>query len=254
MDAFTQSLAQAYADERFYFFAVLSVPFSWATWFFLSLPFGRPTVRLSLHRFQSTGTNRLKHKTGSLIVWNAGLQFILSLLFWPVLARFELTLTGQSGLLLTPILLAGYLIIDDFLFYFYHRILHLPFFFRRIHSAHHEFQSSNALAAVHFHPLEFLLISSGFLVGPILLGADVLTFYLWILLRQWIGVSGHCGYSLPGDPLRYLPNHPGSAYHFQHHATPNRNYGLFFAYLDQAFGTYARPGAPARPGKSSRKG
>ncbi|HBS04006.1 MAG TPA: hypothetical protein DEA96_03500 [Leptospiraceae bacterium] len=231
---------KSYSDPRFLYFSVYSVFLSWTLWLVFALPFLTVKSRFSGYRIAGRiNSNVLEHRSAILIAWNFSAQLIVSVLLWPLISNFSLSLSDRSGLLLTPVLVTAYLIIDDLLFYFYHRLLHFPGIYGRIHKVHHEYRKSDAMAAVHFHPLEFLLISTGFLAGPLILGSDVITFYIWIALRQWIGVSGHCGFALPWDPLRLVPGHPGSAFHFQHHQIPTRNFGLFFSYLDRAVGTYA---------------
>ena len=52
------------------------------------------------------------------------------------------------------------MIMEDSSFYWGHRLLHTPFFYKRIHKIHHEFNNTISIAAVYAHPLEYLLGNS----------------------------------------------------------------------------------------------
>ena len=39
---------------------------------------------------------------------------------------------------------------EDFFFYWGHRLMHLPYLYKRIHKQHHEFKNPVSMAAVNF--------------------------------------------------------------------------------------------------------
>jgi sterol desaturase/sphingolipid hydroxylase (fatty acid hydroxylase superfamily) len=222
-------------DTRYLVFGLVGVLASWFFWGCISLIFYRFGFRDSQKiEGRSQSFPRLFHifKLGCL---NFGLQIFLGILAWPILKHSPWELSLDWSPIESPIRILSFLILDDSFFYFFHRLLHSKFFFQRIHFVHHEFRNTNPFAAIYFHPVEFLLLSFGFLIGPILLGATVTEFFLWIFIRQWIAVSGHMPKSASWDPLPKLPFHPGSEFHTGHHINMAKNYGLFFPFWDSIF-------------------
>ncbi len=43
-----------------------------------------------------------------------------------------------------------FMLTDDFFFYWAHRVMHMPYFYKRFHKQHHEFQTSVTIATVIF--------------------------------------------------------------------------------------------------------
>lgn len=84
-------------------------------------------------------------------------------------------------------------------FYWTHRMLHLPYFYKTIHKLHHSITAPSALAAVYAHPVEFLLANlAGVALGPILTNAHPYTAYLWYALAMSDTCRVHSGYAFLG--------------------------------------------------------
>jgi 4-alpha-methyl-delta7-sterol-4alpha-methyl oxidase len=130
-----------------------------------------------------------------------------------------------------------FFVLDDFLFYWAHRALHTPWLFRHVHSVHHRLRTPCAIAGHYFHWSEYLLISSIAITGPLLIGAHVVTIWIWVALRQLEAAIGHSGYEWPFDPLRLVPFYEGVAYHDFHHGSFVGNYAGVLGYLDRVCGT-----------------
>ncbi|KAE8420023.1 fatty acid hydroxylase superfamily-domain-containing protein [Aspergillus pseudocaelatus] len=83
----------------------------------------------------------------------------------------------------------------DFVCYYDHRILHLPWLYRRFHKEHHKFTAPVAVAAEHTHPLDHILIN----VLPVVVPATLFRVHLvtfWLLMSSTIlqGSLGHSGW------------------------------------------------------------
>ena len=61
-----------------------------------------------------------------------------------------------------------YLFISEAVFYYNHRLLHLPWFYKRVHKIHHEFTAPIGLAAIYLHWFESLLSLGVALTGPMI--------------------------------------------------------------------------------------
>lgn len=131
-------------------------------------------------------------------------------------------------------------LMEDFVFYFSHRLLHTPFLYRHIHKIHHQFIATMSLAGEYAHPMEYLfgnLIPAS--VGIALLGPKVHIWVvlMWGILRTAESMDGHCGYEFSFSPFRLLPFSGSSDYHDFHHCYNVGNYGSFFNLWDTILGT-----------------
>jgi sterol desaturase/sphingolipid hydroxylase (fatty acid hydroxylase superfamily) len=119
------------------------------------------------------------------------------------------------------------LLICDTGFYWVHRTLHHPKLFQMIHSQHHRFMTSVGIASEYAHPVliidqiffcyirQWVLLTCCFCVcvcvkieqifanflptilGGMLLGPHMFTWFLWMFLRILETVDAHSGYSFP---------------------------------------------------------
>ncbi|MCB9642200.1 MAG: sterol desaturase family protein [Myxococcales bacterium] len=141
-----------------------------------------------------------------------------------------------------------FMLVEDTLFYWAHRLFHHRALFRRFHRLHHDFRVSSAVASQYMHPLEF--IATGIIPtfsGPLvllLLGWEVhiLTFWIWLVLRILETVDGHSGYELPFWFPHKLLYGSGASVHDYHHAYNKGNFASFFHHWDKLCGTsYQNP-------------
>lgn len=116
-------------------------------------------------------------------------------------------------------------ILHEFGFYTIHRIMHSYPFLYKYHKIHHEYKMNTTLAALHNHPIDFIL-SIG---GPFLLAVatvnphslSLFQFYLWTVFTN---LDDHVGYSFPWSPARWFPFAATTNEHEFHHS---KNIGCF---------------------------
>lgn len=132
------------------------------------------------------------------------------------------------------------IIVEDFLFYWGHRLLHLPALYRHFHKWHHEYYNSIVLSSGYTHPVEFILTSflpstvgAGLLAGK----CHILSMLVFLALRISESSDAHSGYDFPICPTKYLPLSAGTTYHNHHHLKNVGNFGSFFIVWDSIFGT-----------------
>lgn len=139
-------------------------------------------------------------------------------------------------------------LIEDTIFYWIHRLLHLPWFFKHIHVKHHQFDAAYghtfSLNGEYAHWMENLfndllpLLSGPWLCRPV----SIELFWLWIIFRQIRSADAHSGYVFPWHPLRSLRLiYQGPVGHLHHHTLGGRrhNFGSY-KFWDYLMGTLNR--------------
>lgn len=150
------------------------------------------------------------------------------------------------------------LFIHDSWFYWTHRLMHRPWWFRIAHAVHHESRPPTAWAAMSFHPWEAL---TGAIVVPIIVFAipmHVSAVAAVLTIMTIMGVANHMGWEMFPRWLVHgrLGRHLITATHHQrHHEAYRGNYGLYFRFWDRLCGTDLGLGSFERDGgKRQRAG
>ena len=139
-----------------------------------------------------------------------------------------------------PLSILAYLVLHDAWFYWTHRLMHEPRWFRLMHAVHHASRPPTAWAAMSFHPLEAL---SGAVVIPalvFLVPIHIAALGVVLAIMTVMGVTNHMGWEM--FPRWLVQGRAGqwliTATHHQHHHTRYRcNYGLYFRWWDRWCGT-----------------
>lgn len=149
-----------------------------------------------------------------------------------------------------------YLLAHDTWFYWTHRLLHRPAWFRTAHAVHHASRPPTAWAAMSFHPLEAI---SGAVVIPalvFLIPIHVAALGLVLGVMTVMGVTNHMGWEL--FPRFLWRGRLGAwlitaSHHQRHHDLYACNYGLYFRFWDRLCGTDRGVGefAAARRGRAA---
>lgn len=131
-------------------------------------------------------------------------------------------------------------ICEDFFNYWFHRTVHLPIFYKRIHKKHHEYYNTLSLVCIYAHPIEFVFgnvfpaLSSIWILKS---NMHAVTESTWLMLRLFYTHDVHSGYDFPFSLFRAFPFHTTSVYHNYHHLKNNGNYGSLTRTWDAIFGT-----------------
>ena len=149
------------------------------------------------------------------------------------------------GLWLMLAHLLAFILIEDTIFYWSHRVLHTRWLFKHIHSKHHRFRFVRPIVAEYAHPIENTLNFVAFFAGPVLLGTPFITLQVWIVVRMFETLEAHSGFNLT----------PFSDRHSFHHLYATKGvYGSFMSPWDWLMGTdrewrksKAKPAAQSQP-------
>jgi ferredoxin-NADP reductase/sterol desaturase/sphingolipid hydroxylase (fatty acid hydroxylase superfamily) len=132
------------------------------------------------------------------------------------------------------------LFIDDMFFYWSHRAMHLPRFYKFFHKVHHESTDPSPLTAFAFHPYEAIIENMMHFVLPFLLPLHFGTIIAWQIFSMLNNVLGHLGYEIYPKiwvKLPILQFKTASTHHNMHHQLFNGNYALYFTWWDKWMGT-----------------
>ena len=132
------------------------------------------------------------------------------------------------------------LFIDDMFFYWSHRAMHLPRFYKYFHKVHHESTDPSPLTAFAFHPSEAVVEYFVAFVLPFLLPLNFGIIIAWQIFSMLNNVLGHLGYEIyPKGWVKFpiLKFKTASTHHNMHHQLFNGNYALYFTWWDKWMGT-----------------
>lgn len=125
--------------------------------------------------------------------------------------------------------LAFFALLEEFMFYYSHRLFHHPSLYKRFHKQHHEWTAPIGVVCIYAHPLEHMISNMlPVALGPVLLGSHVTTTAMWYSVALISTTISHCGYHLP-----FLPS---PEFHDFHHLRFNQCFGVF-GILDRLHGT-----------------
>jgi methylsterol monooxygenase len=128
-------------------------------------------------------------------------------------------------------------LIEDFYFYWIHRLLHWGPFYTHIHKIHHHHTAPFGIAAEYAHPVETIFLGFGTVLGPFLFADHLFTVWAWLTVRLFQTVEAHAGYDFPWSPRHFIPGWGGAEFHDYHHMNFNGNYASTFIWCDWLFGT-----------------
>ncbi|XP_047328675.1 methylsterol monooxygenase 1-1-like [Impatiens glandulifera] len=136
--------------------------------------------------------------------------------------------------------LVVYFAIEDYTNYWVHRFLHCKWGYEKIHRVHHEYTAPIGFAAPYAHWAEVLILGVPSFLGPAIAPGHMITFWLWIALRQLEAIETHSGYDFPWSPTKYIPFYGGAEHHDYHHYVGGQsqsNFSSVFTYCDYIYGT-----------------
>jgi sterol desaturase/sphingolipid hydroxylase (fatty acid hydroxylase superfamily) len=135
----------------------------------------------------------------------------------------------------------GALLLYDFMYYFFHRLMHARSLMRYCHAVHHRVRSPLSNESIFLNPLETLggvsLMCLGVtLAGPVSAASFLAIFFIY----STVNIIVHSNLVLPHPALRLFNFWVET--HNVHHQKARNNYASIFPFWDQLFGTAERGG------------
>ncbi|HYD46922.1 MAG TPA: sterol desaturase family protein [Terriglobales bacterium] len=151
---------------------------------------------------------------------------------------FEIAEYGWLYLVVSGVLIVvGY----DAWFYWYHRLLHRPWFFERVHAIHHRTSNPSAFAAYALHPFETFLGNSFFVLFPLVVPVHPLAFGATGFAISIYAFVLHSGFEFFPRSfsrhflLRWIST---STHHNMHHRDSEGNFGALLMVWDKLMDTH----------------
>lgn len=198
------------------------------TWAARSERFGRYRIR--------NGVNRITPARKQI---NTNLNNIFSLCIFAAYFYFlgEKTLYAGTPRAVTFIgEVLSVLLLYDFMYYFFHRIMHHPRLMKYVHGIHHYVRNPLADESIYLHPAETfgglgLLILAIVILGPI----SSTSFLVIFFIHSTANIIVHSNLVFPHPAMRLF--NFWVIKHDIHHNKVRDNYASLFPFWDQAFGT-----------------
>jgi sterol desaturase/sphingolipid hydroxylase (fatty acid hydroxylase superfamily) len=116
--------------------------------------------------------------------------------------------------------------------YYWHRMMHLKFFYLRFHKIHHHYKSPEPFDDMYIHPLEAFGYYCILYSPPFLFRCHYVAFLLYMVIMGICGVLDHGGIRLNFPGLYCTEDHDA------HHELFEVNYAFPFPFMDLIHGTY----------------
>ena len=131
------------------------------------------------------------------------------------------------------------LVMHDAYFYWVHRLMHVPWLFRRFHLVHHRSRTPTPWAAYAFAPGEAFLMAVFVPAVTSVMPVHEVVLFLFLAIMILRNAMGHSGVEFhpPGwvdSPFDVLTT---VVHHDLHHQRSRGNYGLYFTWWDRWMGT-----------------
>jgi Delta7-sterol 5-desaturase len=149
--------------------------------------------------------------------------------------------TGPTGWIAMTAYVAVLLIVHDAWFYWTHRLLHTPAFFKKWHRTHHKTVTPTPFAAYAFDWRESVVQAGMPVIWQLLVPTPHGAFFAFLGIMIVRNVWGHCGTELHPRGFAdhwFWGNFTTTTHHDLHHSGGfGSNYGLYFTWWDRICGT-----------------
>ena len=180
------------------------------------------------------------------ILTSARTVLVYAIVFTPVLwmksnGYFAGSWTGPQNWAVTAAVVVALLLVHDTYFYWTHRLIHRPAFFKRWHRTHHKTITPTPFTAYAFDWREAAMHTGMPVLWQLTIPTPDEAFFIFLGIMIARNAWGHCGTEL--HPRGFADNwfwqhFTTTTHHDLHHSGSfGSNYGLYFTWWDRICGT-----------------
>ncbi|MDF9800691.1 lathosterol oxidase [Catalinimonas alkaloidigena] len=147
---------------------------------------------------------------------------------WMIREGWVILLPNTFGYIILGLIILS--IWNEIHFFTIHRLMHIPFFMKRVHYVHHRSITPTVYSVYSFHGLEAFLLSTVPLTIAPWVPFSPMAIFLYPLVSILLNFCGHCNYRFgngTGAGWKIL-----STRHAEHHRKGRKNYGFASPILD----------------------
>lgn len=189
------------------------------------------------HRISARAAGLLGLRVMANYIGSAGLLLFLNAKFHP----WSLEVPSAAPTLVAFVAqVALYMVLGEFLTYWWHRLEHgSKFVFKHVHYMHHRVESPLTIwTNFVVHPVEGLTVMLCLYLPPLVLGAHPMVMVTYAVANTTAMVVTHSGYDIRFYPRWLLP--PASGHELHHSEKRPTNLSVVMSYGDKVFGTYKK--------------
>ncbi|WP_299666900.1 sterol desaturase family protein [uncultured Polaribacter sp.] len=139
-----------------------------------------------------------------------------------------------------PLSILAFLCIQDTYYYWIHRWMHIPKFYKFFHKTHHKSVHTTVFTSFSFHPYETLLQAIYLPFVLVFLPLHIYALLAVLLIMTLSATINHAGIEVyPSGKFgnKFKKWIIGATHHDAHHTKFNYNYGLYFTFWDRLMRT-----------------
>lgn len=174
----------------------------------------------------------------------AAMGFVLYLLYHYGHSRIYLDI-NKYGIFYFVVSVILMMVFHDMYFYWTHRLLHLPGWYQKIHTIHHQSTNPSPFTSLSFHPVEAIIQAAILPLIVITIPAHPIAIFIFLAFMVYKNVRGHAGYEFTTPAERQKERKWLQSYsidHNEHHLYGRGNYGLYFTIWDRLMHTFRKHG------------
>ena len=127
--------------------------------------------------------------------------------------------------------------VHDTYYYWLHRLMHTPFFYKRFHADHHQTANVTVVSFYAIHWVEAILISLSMPIAIFLFPVSILALKVLLPIHTLQSIMNHAGYEfLPNN--RWTSWYNSTLTHNLHHQKSRVNYSYYFTFWDKWMGSF----------------
>ena len=138
-----------------------------------------------------------------------------------------------------PVQFVAFILLADFVGYWFHRVAHTTPALWELHKFHHAATSMNFITAHRNHPMEVTMQLPLRAIPMLILGPSVHEYILYVAIHHFVILLQHSNFNITFGPLERILVSP--RFHLVHHSTKiehcDKNFGVIFSFWDDIFRT-----------------